>query len=393
MAGASKSLLLKLVLGVFVAAAFAACGSAGPSVSPSVSPSPAAVSPSPSPSPSPDVATAFIVRMKDTSLAAALTLGGDMTVSDQTFPIDGDGALSGSDSRFLMRITLPAGEQVTEQVKLDGRTWKRSARGPWLEEEAAAGGESQDLTTLLASILSVKDQGIVTRDGRELHRLVPSDEIAVSREAFGITDPAIEDFKGGIEFLAEPDGTPAVWTMTMSWNQMSGTALVEAAMTLDFVFQDVGKPVSIEKPDDVWTRYESKTLGYRIAHPAEWEVTTEGDVDYFQHPDGGPLLWVSSADLPAGTKLEDWAKAVADDDESTLGVAPVSSTRSTVAGGPAQVLFFQGGELDGEPVVAFDVLVPRGKVGYGITWVSAPGNEQADAATLDAFLATFEVIE
>lgn len=384
------------VLGLATILALAACSSGASPGSPSPtaaspSPSPAAASPSPAPSPSPDVVTAFLARMKDTSFSARLTIDGQLSINDVPYQIDGDGAIDDDDNRMLMRVHLPGGDQVTEQVNLEGKTYKKTRTGPWLlvDDGSGSGGESEEgLVSLLASVMSVKDEGVVTHGTRQLHRLVPSGDLVLDQAVFGFSDPTIEDFVATQEFLVDADGSLAVWTINVSWTQATGDARAAAEMTLDFGFEGLGEPVSIEVPDDVWETFTSAANGYSIAHPADWTVSTKDGVDGFQSPTDA-VLSIAVHDLPKGTTVAALADQVATEDEAYIGVAPANRVPATYAGGDAVMLYYQGGAIDGTPVAAFHVLIVKGRTAHELVWISDPGDEAADAQLLDMFLATF----
>jgi hypothetical protein len=60
--------------------------------------------------------------------------------------------------------------------------------------------------------------------------------------------------------------------LNAAWTEVNGSSRKPLRMTLEFTFADVGGPVAIERPAQVWTSFTSKRFKYTIAHPSDWEV-------------------------------------------------------------------------------------------------------------------------
>ena len=258
---------------------------ATPSPSPTPVPTPTA-SPRLTPTPTPvDVAKQFLATLSQKDFASRLSVSGSLTVGTLTFPVGGQGALAGSDSDSTLTIVLPAGEQTMQTISVGNEKFERRNGGPWLRQPQPTGGGGETLGSVLRAIETVEDVGIVSRDGRELHRLKPAATAVIEPAAFGLTDPAMKDASVTIEFFAEEDGTPAAMVVAAEWTLVSGDQQVEAAMSLDFRFEYIGPAVKIERPTDIWQTYTSERFGYTVAHPEAWEVDVTGEFDQFRGPE------------------------------------------------------------------------------------------------------------
>ncbi len=191
-----------------------------------------------------------------------------------------------------------------------------------------------------------------------------------------------------IDFYAEDDGTPAIMTMTMNWTQTVGGQPTPAAMSLDMAFRDIGKPVSIEAPEDVWTPVVSKRFGYSAAHPGDWTLTQAKTEDEYG-PAGQSFVYVAPQKV-GSTTLKDFRNSLVSSYKSQLGVAkPESESKATLGGQPALLLAYQLTNESGQKLVMYDVITVRNGMGWEVVLIDLAGNEDADMAVLDPFVASF----
>ena len=124
---------------------------------------------------------------------------------------------------------------------------------------------------MLKSVLDVTDAGVVTKGGESLHHLEPRQDAQIPISAIGMADPG-GDGTATFDIYARSDGTLAVLAMSATWTAVNGSARTPVRMTLDYTFSNVGDPVVIERPAQIWTTFASKRFKYSIALPSDWEA-------------------------------------------------------------------------------------------------------------------------
>lgn len=365
----------------------AACGGAS-----TAEPSPAP-SPTPLPTPTPfDVAAAFLTIVGDPDFSARMEIEGTMEMG-VTATLSGTITGSGEDSRTIMSVEFGTTVTETESIQVDGRSFSRTSPGPWLEDPSSAEGGSEDdddLIAWLGRLAEIEDLGIETKDGRQLHHLSAGDE-PVPPEALGLDASTFKDPAVTIDFYAEDDGTPAVFVVDGSWVQAIGGQDFNITFAMDMVVSNVGAPIRIEPPNDVWSWYESP-LGYRVAHPANLSVENLDGYDAFV-ADGVDWIYVMTNPDAAGLNEEGFLEAILDAVKDSWG-APVETPVAAVLGGePGHLATFQFAYDDGSEGIAYDVLAMHDNVGWDLTLYSAPGAETEDLAVLQKFLATFAFVD
>jgi hypothetical protein len=288
-------------LGLAAALLLAACSAAPPapdtaqSGSPAPSPaavatgSPASATPAPATAipapatPAPDVAALFASQMASSSLELAGEVTGTMSVGNLAGDISGAMATQGEDSAMQMAISIPdVLETSSYQITVDGHRYESKDGGPFFEVPVPAEPD-RFAATLSAAALAARDQGIVTRDGQELHHLFAANGPALTAADLGMTDPSMADASGTIDFYVRDDGSLAVLAVALSWTIATGGQSIPASMALDFSFRPDDVAV-IGRPESVWSRFTSKQHAYTIGYPEDMrliESTNAADADVF----------------------------------------------------------------------------------------------------------------
>ncbi|MEW5990592.1 MAG: hypothetical protein AB1736_04485 [Chloroflexota bacterium] len=363
-----------------VALLVAACGGSA-SVAPSPTPTP-----EPTPSATPfDVVAAFLEVVQDEDFSGRIELAGTMELG-VTATISGEMSGSGADSRTLMEITFGGTTTESETITANGRTYTRTAPGPWLEVQPEASGADEDsLGEYLQTLSDLEDLGVVTKNGQQLHHLSaggdPVPPGAMGLDASTYTDPIVT-----MEFYVAADGTPAIFAVEGSWTQAINGQQIAVEFVMDLTFVDVGSVVRISAPSDVWAMYESP-LGYAAAHPAGFTVENREEYDAYIK-DGEEWLNVVSWPEATGLNVDGFlAEILAITDESWG--QPTATIETSLAGEPAYLARFEFTYDDGSAGVAYDVVAMHENVGWEVTLYTLPELEQDDAEFLDEFLATF----
>jgi hypothetical protein len=255
---------LLLVGGLILATVMTACAAPG-SATPSASTAP---SEEPTPSSTPfDVVSAFVGELADGVLGRA-TISGTLEVGSIHATLGGSYAF-GLDNATRYEVTTTIGDSrtISRTIAVAGTTYTQQGEGPWLVQEPGSGGGSSGIEAAFAQIARLKDVGIVTWNGREVHSLQVPGGLTVPPAALGIADPSVQDPHAVVGFYALDDGTPAGMEMTMTWTQETGGAAVTGKMVMDVVFVHLGTAADIEPPEDVWQSYTSKTMNFSVAYP------------------------------------------------------------------------------------------------------------------------------
>jgi hypothetical protein len=286
-----------------------------------------------------------------------------------------------------MSLSISAGgiKQDTETVTVGSSSWSRAAPGPWLEDPAKPdGSKDSSVGEMLRSVISVVDLGVESRGGRQLHHLRSSSGNAISGAAVGFGSATTKDGKFTLDFYAADDGTPAIMAIAGTWTQVSGGVDVPSSMSFDIAFDDIGDPQVIEPPDDVWVRSTSKTLGYTMAHPADWIVESAKDLDTYML-NGQGYVYVATQPYKGSTAT--FAAELKADQKTQLKADPESETPTTLGGVPAVRLTYAITSENGQPITFVDDVVSRDGTGWEVYLVVDAGPEAID--TFDTFVATF----
>ncbi|MEO7663647.1 MAG: hypothetical protein ABIV26_00860 [Candidatus Limnocylindrales bacterium] len=358
----------------------AACGAAS-TPAPTATPT---IAPTPSPTPL-DVGRAFLDIVSAPNFTAKITLDGTIEMG-VTATMTGTMTGSGEDSQSQVQIAVAGTKVETETVKVGGKEYGRTSPGPWLISPPKPNGEADSLNEWLRSLATIEDIGVETKNGRKLHHLSVGDE-QLAPAILGFDSPAYKNTVVTIDFFAEDDGTPAVFAVDGTWVQVINGQDVTVKFVLDMTLANVGSPVTITAPTDVWTK-ESSPLGYVMAHPAGFAVDHRDGYDAYVKQ-GVDWLYISPYTEGKGLSPEGFRDAIVELVAPDWG-APLETPSATTLGGvSAYFATYNYTYDDGTKETAFDVTATHGDLGWEISLFSVPGAETQDLATFQKYLATF----
>lgn len=374
----------RLAMAVIAALFIAACqpGGAVPSGSPTTDPTPRAT---PKPSPTPDVAALFSAAYGSVK-SGVLTMTGSLRIGDVQLTISGQDTFNGPDHEDSILTSVAGVSTTTRHVRVAGARYAKNGIGPWLEDSSSASGADfgAELGRLAAS---VTDAGLEIRNGEKLHKLVPATGTKLDPTAlgFGAADSTAEE--GSVVFYATADGTPVALLLDASWTQPSGESTIDATLSLEVGFSDLGTRQTIRVPDHVWTVHASEQFAYQVAYPDTWDATGDTEVDIFVGP-GESFAGIVRVELPDGMTLNILAKSEADTLREAYAAVEVTNDEYMLGGEKARLLKARGTDA-GQPVVAYEALAIHGADVYSVSWYSPADHEAADLATFEAMLASF----
>jgi len=372
------------VAALIVALAAAACGGSTPSASPTASPT---IAPTPTPF---DVSAAFLEIITDPDFSARMEVDGTMEMGVSA-TLSGTITGSGDDARSIFKIDVAGTTIETEEITSGGKSYARTSPGPWLEVPAQPGStDDENLTAWLRTLDQVEDLGVVTKNGQQLHHLSAGDE-PVPPGALGLDASTFTDPEVTIDFYAEDDGTPSVFAIEGTWVQLVNGTNINVEFVMDLTISNVGSPIAINPPDDVWTTYESP-LGYTMAHPVAFKVENRDGYDAYVG-DGVDYIYVVTWPDAAGLNPEGFRDGILASVKDAWGDPIAPPVASPLGGEPGYLASFQYTYDDGSEGIAFDALAMHNNVGWDVTLFSIPGQEVADLALLQEFLATFAYSE
>lgn len=368
---------------VLVAALVAACGGTAATAAPTSAPTPSPVSPTSTPF---DVGAAFLAIVSGPEFAAKFELDGTIEMG-VTVAMSGTIEGSGANSRQTTTVTFGTVTTTSESVKVGSQTWERTLPGPWLAKPAGATG-GMTLAKWLGGLTTLSDLGTEVRGGETLHRLQPATGSKLPPDALGLDPRQFSNPDIAIEMYAKDDGTPALFEMRGSWVQALNGQQVTVELSMDIKVTNVGVPVTITAPTDVWTSYASN-LGYTAAHPAGFTVEPGKDGDTYRK-DGADWFYVFTYPDGKGMTPEGFRDAILEGYAEDPGPPRTAPTALTVGGVPAWKAVFEFKADDGSDVVLIDVLTVHADLGWEISLVTAPSLEAADAKVFESFLASFK---
>jgi hypothetical protein len=375
--------LAALALGAALAAVAACGGGASPTSAPTPT---AATTPVPTPSPV-AVANEFLARLL-AARTGVLDVTGTMKVGTVDVPITGNLAISGQDSQSSFTLAIPGQTQTQTQdsIRVGTQEWKRSGSGPWVTDPKPA-DRSKSLSAFIATISALEDKGVAAKDGRQLHHLVPPASVTLSPDALGFTDPSIQDASVTMDFWAQDDGAPAIWSFAINWNQASGTATVPVALTMDLDLAGLGKTATVAAPPDPWTLFSSTRYGYEMAHPADWTVTEAADGDAYE-VGGTPYAKVSPQPLPGATLDQLRSELIAVNEKQKLG-KPETDEAIVLGGQPGRWLTYHFTNAKKVDVYLIDAIAMKGDTAWEVYFNEKAGSEASDTPVFKAMLSTF----
>jgi len=372
------------MLAATLALALAGCGGGA---TPTPAPTPTAV-PTAAPTPTPVAVADELVARLLAARTGVLGMTGTMTVANTEVPLSGTMTMANDDSQSSITLDMPGGSQTNDTIRVGTTEWERANGGPWVTNPEPV-DRSKSLSAILETLTSLEDKGVETRDGRQLHRLAPPPSVTISPEAVGFNPENAKDATVAMEFWAEDDGTPAIWSFDIGWNQVNGTASVPVSLSMDLDLSGLDRAATVTAPEDPWERFTSTKLGYSMAHPAGWTVTEgKGQDSYLL--DGQPYVTVAPT-AAKGYTLDRFATELIASYQKQLKVKPDSDTETTLGGQPARLLTYHFTRADGVKVYIADMLSMAGDTGWEVFLTEQAGAEAEDTPLLQAMASTFKL--
>ncbi len=236
--------------------------SAGPAATPTPTPP---ASPSPAP-PAVDPADAFVAVVSAPDFRARIAISGRAKVGRVT--TTASGALDvDAGSRHLVLTQRTARSSSTVETISTGGTRYLKTDGVWVATGAPATGA---LVATLAAASTVTTVGVEDRNGLTLTHLAiaPAGVVPAEIRPGG----RITRLKVTIDAWVEDDGTPVLVTVGARWREKLRKTTVAGTNTADFVFTDVGGPIAVAAPTDLWAFNASRRYAYRMAYPVDWQL-------------------------------------------------------------------------------------------------------------------------
>jgi len=328
-----------------------------------------------------DAAKAFLAKMQHGDLEAEAAISGEATVASTRLDISGSMTIHGADNH----TTLTLASTTQETLTVGGVTYERRDGLWFVKPKPTASGGSSGLGSAIQQLLDVRDAGIVTRDGRELHHIVPNGG-SLPMSTIGM------DGTGTLtmEFYVDDDGTLRDMAMHVEGTPAGSTSPM--TMTIDFAFSRVGGPVVVGQPSEVWSSFTSKRYGYSIAYPTDWDAEpsskkTEPDrfisaddsgLFAYRYPTGGASLnAVTSAYIRITKRTE-------------TKVAFTSNQPATVDGSKARRLEWNA-TYKGTRHWSVETVVVRGKYVYFFQFDSLAPVSKDDRDRYESFLSTIDL--
>ncbi len=369
----------------------AGCASVTSTPSPSLAATPEAT---------PDVATVFVTQITSPDLEGTTEVTGTISVKTEGVTVDGtiegEARFSGGDSSSSLAVDVAGTIQQTDEISIGDATYTSTDGGPYVlamaEPDAEDGGS---LTKALGGVESLEDAGPVQHFGRTVRELTPTDPIDLDPAALGFTDPTMADAVMSMAFFAEPDGTPAGFSIGMTWTQgLEGGTLAEAEIALDFEFTDLGSPVAIEVPDEVWIQWDAADAPFTVAYPDGWTSEAAFGTLLFSAPDGSELFSVSLSDPAPEHASQDAFSAASNATMASLGAVQSGSQPYGVGSVTGTLVAYRNAYADVNSLLLHLPLF-YGAYGYEVqlATIAAPGEESLVQDRFDAFMSTFAFTE
>lgn len=372
----SRTPVFRAIALLLLAAAVVGCGANGPSGTPS------------GPTPTPlDVGRVFLRSVTSPTFSTKGVISG--TASFNGVAGKAQGTYQGSGDEAAQSLTLIFGgvSQTSEVVTKTDAAWEKNGVGPWLARTVGEGGPGLTMIGWLQTLNSVANLGPASVAGQDLIHLRPAAEQPMPPEAIGfetneLTDPVIS-----VDLYAAADGSPAALGIRASWTMNVNGAPTPVELSLDYALEDVGSPVTITAPADVWSLNTNDGFGYQMAMPTGWSVVSAGNGDAYAG-DGVNKVFVGRNPNAAGLTLDEFRSGITASYQRQFG-APKSVTKSTLGGVPANLLRYEFAGQGGTLQVLLDRIAMHGPAGWEVSLVTASSALEADQALYESFVASF----
>jgi hypothetical protein len=376
--------------GVPIAAALllAACGSSSPTAIPPTAaptilatPGATAVSPTAAATAAPDIAALFAASIASLG-SGALEYSGQAALDGAAATLAGDATWTDTTNQTRVASTAGDIDVSVETLVTGGKAFLRRNDGPWVKAESAA------TSTLVrqvqaAAALAYTDQGVETKDGAALHKLVPTTAAAFDPATFLPAHPAVQDAQVTLAFYADDTGAAALATIGFTFGGSS--------VDVELRFSSLGAGTAAAAPasGDVWAVFTSTRWGASIGHPKGWTYEKGSDYD----------AWLSSG-FPFFSFGRDAVSADADAEaakelnlQKSFFGGSSSMVDAVLDGVPGHLITVKGHDsYYNANVVVYEVIAQVGKRMYWIYWESKRGNEAADLQMFEDIVSTFSFV-
>lgn len=186
---------------------------------------------------------------------------------------------AGADERSRIAADTSGQLAVGETARIDNAVYVRQGESPWIETDADI--EYDFLQLFIGRTATVAD--VESGPPWTLEFLAGEVSPGLLQVAFqGAENLSIATHR--FEVVVDADARPVRAEMVANVTATRGGTAVSGVAEYTWTFSDVREHVVVEAPDDVWMLFDSEEIGYRIAHPADWEVEDSATGDVFIGP-------------------------------------------------------------------------------------------------------------
>lgn len=373
-------LLISLVVGACtgVPADTSTMPTAGPTTAPTATPAP--TSP-------PDVSSAFSKAFAAVH-SGIIRMTATITVGSVESKLQVTNEFERGDSKTTTIATVGDNETATETVTVAGKHYTRINVGPWLETAATPDTGFGAAIAQLAE--NVSDSGVVDRDGRALHKLVPRAGATLSPKLLGVNigDSAVVTSEA--VFYADASSAPVAADISLRWT--GGAAGVNTgSIALSLEFDRLGDPMRIGTPPDVWNTLMSSRFDYALNYPHEWDYFKGAAFDEFDSPIGAWVTVIREKNV--GLTLNQFSSTWITYAKKEYKPTSTASEAYIVDGVKARFITLNRATVKGcscGKLVILSALIVKGKNIYVISWLGPAGTEDKDEVVFKGILAQFQ---
>ncbi len=325
----------------------------------------------------PDAVPAFLAIVQDPRFSGRYTSTGTFRFGSQPVRVTGHGRFIGHDSVDVSTASLRGQKVTVIDITANGTDYEKVEDGPWVERPVA------HVDAILDRLTTAEDLRIETKAGLPLHHLRPPEGFEIIPSDLGLQDEGVSGLEASIDMFAKDDGTPVVIMISAAWTQPEG----RVRGTQTYQLSDIGSPVSVAAPTNVWKTFTSLRSGYRISYPSDWSSEKRAGTQLFSAPSGA-RVGISALSVPPGAGLNQVVRAEIAADLRRFG--PLEAHERIVIGGERAHLLTFHSKIYGMQTFVLVAVALHGSQRFGAFWVSRSGSESADRAMFHKFLSTVE---
>ena len=326
---------------------------------------------------SPDTVTSFLAILHDSRFSGQYTSAGTIRFGSQPVRVTGHGRFIGHDSVDVSTASVGGQTFTVVGITANGTDYEKVGDGPWVERPGSHVDEILDRLT------TAEDLRIETKAGLPLHHLRPPEGFEIIPSDLGLQDEGVSGLEASIDMFVKDDGTPVVIMISAAWTQAEGRARGSQTYRLS----DIGSPVSIAAPTNVWKTFTSLRSGYRISYPSDWSSEKRAGTQVFSAPSGA-RVGISALSVPPGAGLNQVVRAEIAADLRRFG--PLEAHERIVIGGERAHLLTFHSTISGTQTLVLMAVALHGSQEFGVFWGSRSGSESADREMFNRFLSTVE---